>query len=193
MFNFRANRRFCVFRFLGGILTIFAQFLQFGWTKVNFATAYPWFHFITSCGTALALAGSGAEVLWTLGQLLPLGHYLLQPRFVYNKWLLDWFLCICRSGHRIQRHFRMRTVFLNDFWLVDSDWPLSDCVSSRSVLPKRGSAFYNIGVIFGFIHGLNPLLLLDFEFWFWLDDDVKVGMKFAKISRIRSYFCYMCL
>ena len=40
--------------------------------------------------------------------------------------------------------------------------PLSDCSSLKSILPKRGSAFYINEVIFGFSHGREPLQLLHF-------------------------------
>ena len=46
-----------------------------------------------------------------------------------------------------QRHI------LNDFLSVDSGQPLSGWFSLKSILPKRGSAFYINGVIFGFSHG----------------------------------------
>ena len=55
-----------------------------------------------------------------------------------------------------QRHI------LDDFLLVDSGQPLSGWFSLKSILPKRGSAFYINGVIFGFSHGREPLQLLDF-------------------------------
>ena len=55
-----------------------------------------------------------------------------------------------------QRHI------LNDFLSVDSGQPLSGWFSLKSILPKRGSAFYINGVIFGFSHGREPLQLLLF-------------------------------
>jgi hypothetical protein len=55
-----------------------------------------------------------------------------------------------------QRHI------LNDFLSVDSGQPLSGWFSLKSILPKRGSAFYINGVIFGFSHGWEPLQLLRF-------------------------------
>jgi hypothetical protein len=42
-----------------------------------------------------------------------------------------------------QRHI------LNDFLSVDSGQPLSGWFSLKSILPKRGSAFYINGMIFG--------------------------------------------
>ena len=51
---------------------------------------------------------------------------------------------------------------LNDFLSVDSGQPLSGWFSLKSILPKRGSAFYINGVIFGFSHGREPLQLLRF-------------------------------
>ena len=51
---------------------------------------------------------------------------------------------------------------LNDFLSVDSGQPLSGWFSLKSILPKRGSAFYIKGVIFGFSHGREPLQLLRF-------------------------------
>lgn len=48
---------------------------------------------------------------------------------------------------------------LNDFLMVDSGQPLSGWFSLKSILPKRGSAFYINGVIFGFSHGREPLQL----------------------------------
>ena len=56
-----------------------------------------------------------------------------------------------------QRHI------LNDFLSVDSGQPLSGWFSLKSILPKRGSAFYINGVIFGFSHGREPLQLLNFS------------------------------
>ena len=56
-----------------------------------------------------------------------------------------------------QRHI------LNDFLSVDSGQPLSGWFSLKSILPKRGSAFYINGVIFGFSHDRKPLQLL--RFW----------------------------
>ena len=53
-----------------------------------------------------------------------------------------------------QRHI------LNDFLSVDSGQPLSGWFSLKSILPKRGSAFYINGVIFDFSHGWEPLQLL---------------------------------
>ncbi|MEF2660289.1 hypothetical protein, partial [Dysosmobacter sp.] len=55
-----------------------------------------------------------------------------------------------------QRHI------LNDFLSVDSGQPLSGWFSLKSILPKRGSAFYINGVISGFSHGRKPLQLLLF-------------------------------
>ena len=55
-----------------------------------------------------------------------------------------------------QRHI------LNDFLSVDSGQPLSGWFSLKSILPKRGSAFYINGVIFGSSHGRKPLQLLLF-------------------------------
>jgi len=55
-----------------------------------------------------------------------------------------------------QRHI------LNDFLSVDSGQPLSGWFSLKSILPKRGSAFYINGVISGFSHGREPLQLLRF-------------------------------
>ena len=55
-----------------------------------------------------------------------------------------------------QRHI------LNDFLLVDSGQPLSGWFSLKSILPKRGSAFYINGVISGFSHGRKPLQSLHF-------------------------------
>ena len=52
-----------------------------------------------------------------------------------------------------QRHI------LDDFLSVDSGQPLSGWFSLKSILPKRGSAFYINGVIFGFSHGREPLQL----------------------------------
>lgn len=46
---------------------------------------------------------------------------------------------------------------LNDLLSVDSGQPLSGWFSLKSILPKRGSAFYNIRVISGFSYGRNPL------------------------------------
>ncbi|WP_430517078.1 response regulator transcription factor [Faecalibacterium prausnitzii] len=51
---------------------------------------------------------------------------------------------------------------LNDFLSVDSGQPLSGWFSLKSILPKRGSAFYINGVISGFSHGREPLQLLLF-------------------------------
>ncbi|MEF2659761.1 hypothetical protein, partial [Dysosmobacter sp.] len=51
---------------------------------------------------------------------------------------------------------------LNDFLSVDSGQPLSGWFSLKSILPKRGSAFYINGVISGFSHGRKPLQLLLF-------------------------------
>ena len=51
---------------------------------------------------------------------------------------------------------------LNDFLSVGSGQPLSGWFSLKSILPKRGSAFYINGVIFGFNHGRKPLQLLRF-------------------------------
>lgn len=51
---------------------------------------------------------------------------------------------------------------LNDFLSVDSGQPLSGWFSLKSILPKRGSAFYINGVIFDFSHGREPLQLLRF-------------------------------
>ena len=55
-----------------------------------------------------------------------------------------------------QRHI------LDDFLSVDSGQPLSGWFSLKSILPKRGSAFYINGVISGFSHGREPLQLLLF-------------------------------
>ena len=55
-----------------------------------------------------------------------------------------------------QRHI------LDDFLSIDSGQPLSGGFSLKSILPKRGSAFYINGVIFGFSHGREPLQLLLF-------------------------------
>ena len=44
----------------------------------------------------------------------------------------------------------------------DSGQPLSGWFSLKSILPKRGSAFYINGVISGFSHGREPLQLLLF-------------------------------
>ena len=51
---------------------------------------------------------------------------------------------------------------LNDFLSIDSGQPLSGWFSLKSILPKRGSAFYINGVISGFSHGRKPLQLLLF-------------------------------
>ena len=51
---------------------------------------------------------------------------------------------------------------LDDFLSLDSGQPLSGWFSLKSILPKRGSAFYIIWVIFGFRHDRKPLQLLLF-------------------------------
>ena len=80
----------------------------------------------------------------------------------------------CRSGQReIQTAEKLvvehggalgckQCHILNDFLSVDSGQPLSGRLSLKSILPKRGSAFYINGVIFGFSHGRKPLQLLLF-------------------------------
>ena len=55
-----------------------------------------------------------------------------------------------------QRHI------LDDFLSVDSGQPLSGWFSLKSILTKRGSAFYINGVISGFSHGREPLQLQHF-------------------------------
>lgn len=80
----------------------------------------------------------------------------------------------CRSGQREVQTAEKLVVkhggaleckqchILNDFLSVDSGQPLSGWFSLKSILPKRGSAFYINGVIFGFNHGRKPLQLLRF-------------------------------
>ena len=58
---------------------------------------------------------------------------------------------------------------LDDFLSVDSSQDLSGWFSFKSILPKRGSAFYINGVFFGFSHGRRALQLLRFlRFRSWL-------------------------
>ena len=80
----------------------------------------------------------------------------------------------CRSGQREVQAAEKLVVkqggalgceqrdILNDFLSVDSGQPLSGWFSLKSILPKRGSAFYINGVIFGFSHGRKALILLNF-------------------------------
>ena len=80
----------------------------------------------------------------------------------------------CRSGQRevqaaeklvVERSGALgceQCYILNDFLSVDSGQPLSGWLSLKSILPKRGSAFYIYGVISGFSHGREPLQLLLF-------------------------------
>ena len=80
----------------------------------------------------------------------------------------------CRSGQReVQAAEKLvvehggalgckQCYILNDFLSVDSGQPLSGRFSLKLILPKRGSAFYIYGVIFGFSHGQKPLQLLLF-------------------------------
>ena len=65
-----------------------------------------------------------------------------------------------------QRHI------LNDFLSVDSGQPLSGWFSLKSILPKRGSAFYINGVISGFSYGREQLQLL--LFWSFAHGSIEV-------------------
>ena len=81
----------------------------------------------------------------------------------------------CRSGQREVQAAEKLVVersgalgceqrdILDDFLSVDSGQPLSRWFSLKSILPKRGSAFYINGVISGFSHGREPLQLLNFS------------------------------
>ena len=81
----------------------------------------------------------------------------------------------CRSGQREVQAAEKLVVkhggalgceqrdILDDFLSVDSGQPLSGWFSLKSILPKRGSAFYINGVISGFSHGREPLQLFNFS------------------------------
>ena len=81
-----------------------------------------------------------------------------------------------------QRHI------LNDFLSIDSGQPVSGWFSLKSILPKRGSAFYTIWVIFGFSHVREPLqLLLFWSFahgWLWKGQE---GIKMGSIVEAAIY------